>query len=117
MTDTDKDLAELDMFFDAARRETETLPVGLADRIIADAALVQQEWQAPVSGARSGPLRQLYEMLGGWPAIGGLATACAAGVWLGFAPPSSLLDPAQFVGTESALFEDDSLVDAMSEEG
>lgn len=117
MTDTDKEMIELDVFFDAARRETMHLPDGLADRVLADAVQVQQGWQTPAPKMRPGILRQLYDMLGGWPAIGGLATACAAGVWLGFSPPSFLPDPAQYVMLDSTFIDDDSLVNAMAEEG
>lgn len=117
MTDTDKEMIELDVFFDAARRETTDLPDGLTDRIVADAVEVQRGWRTPAPTVRPGILRQFYDMLGGWPAIGGLATACAAGVWLGFSPPSVLPDPAQYVMTDSTFLDDDSLVVAMAEEG
>lgn len=41
----------------------------------------------PRLGAR---LRQAAQVLGGWPAFGGLATAAAAGLWLGAALPDGL---------------------------
>lgn len=117
MNDTDKDLIDLELYFDAARREVKDLPDGLADRIVADAIEVQDGWQTPKPIARPGVLRQLYDMLGGWPALSGLATACAAGVWIGFSPPSILPDPAQYIMADNTYFDDDSLVDAMAEEG
>ncbi|MDU9007145.1 hypothetical protein [Sedimentitalea todarodis] len=117
MTDTDKEMIELDVFFEAARRETAEVPDGLADRIVADADRVRQSWSVSAQKLRPGILRQLYDMLGGWPAMGGLATACAAGVWLGFSPPSMLPDPAQFVMVDGTFLDDDSLATAMAEEG
>ncbi|WP_424984611.1 hypothetical protein [Microbulbifer sp. S227A] len=117
MTDTDKDMIDLDVFFDAARKQTAGLPDGLANRIMADAVRVQQHRRAPAPAPRRSRWRQLYDMLGGWPGIGGLATACAAGVWLGFAPPSMLPDPAQYLMSDSTFLDQDSLVIAMAEEG
>lgn len=40
---------------------------------------------------RMGVIRQLREALGGWAGMAGLATACAAGVWIGVSPPDSLM--------------------------
>ena len=117
MTDADKELIDLDAFFDVARGETVELPDGLTDRIMADAVQVQEGWRTPTPTGRPGVLRQLYDMLGGWPALGGLVTACAAGVWIGFSPPSILPDPAQYVMADSDYFDDDSLANAMAEEG
>lgn len=117
MADMDKDMVGLDAFFDAARQETAQLPDRLEHRILQDASQVQADWQKPLPRARPGVLQQLYDMLGGWPSIGGLAAACAAGVWLGFAPPQGLPDATQFIGTETAFFDDDSLDLAMAEEG
>ncbi len=117
MTDSDRDLVDLDMFFDAARRETTVLPGDLERRIVADAARVLHERQIAAVAPRPGRWRQLYDMLGGWPAIAALATACAAGVWLGFSPPSTLPDPAQYLVSDSIFLDEDSLVIAMAEEG
>ncbi|MEY8830719.1 hypothetical protein AB9K34_20290 [Sedimentitalea sp. XS_ASV28] len=117
MTDSDRDMVDLDVFFDAARRETTVLPGDLERRIVADATRVQHEWQIPAAAPRPGRWRQLYDMLGGWPAIGGLATACAAGVWLGFSPPATLPDPAQYLVSDTMFLDEDSLVIAMAEEG
>jgi len=37
-------------------------------------------------------LRDLLSALGGWPAVAGLAAACAAGVWFGAVSPAGLSD-------------------------
>ena len=119
MTDRDSDAIDLDRMFHAARSETEQMPQDLTDRILADARMVQVDLLAkPPRRAAPGIWQQMLGMLGGWPAVGGLAAACAAGVWLGVAPPHYLPDPMQLVQqSETALFDDDNLVFAMSEEG
>jgi hypothetical protein len=33
---------------------------------------------------------RLFDMLGGWPAVSGLAAATVAGIWVGVAPPASV---------------------------
>jgi len=105
--------------FQAARSESEQMPQGLTDRILADARTVQVDLLTrPPRRAAPGIWQQMLGMLGGWPAVGGLAAACAAGVWLGVSPPQFLPDPMQLVPqSETALFDDDNLVFAMAEEG
>lgn len=106
----------LDAFFKAARHETETLSGPLAERMLADALRVQDNWQARAPSAREGTLRQILDMLGGWPSIGGLVTACAVGVWLGFSPPQELENIVGIDQGNSVYFDQDSLVLAMAEE-
>jgi len=125
MAETRDDKDDLGLFFQAAQRETAPLPDGLSARILGDADQVQAGFLAFVGGAdmsgtAPGLWRQVMEMLGGWPAIGGLATACAAGVWIGLAPPSFIPDPMQLVmGTQAEidLFGGEDLVTVLSEEG
>ena len=33
----------------------------------------------------------VFDLLGGWAGLGGLATAAATGLWLGLAPPAALM--------------------------
>lgn len=105
-TDTDIDRAEvrLDALFAAARRQSHDLPPGLEARILADAARVGAGLRAarPPLAPR---LLRILDMLGGWPAATGLATACAAGVWIGLAPPSFLPDPAAMVLDDQAALD------------
>ncbi|MEY8842985.1 hypothetical protein AB9K41_28465, partial [Cribrihabitans sp. XS_ASV171] len=87
----------------------EPMPQALADRMVADALAVQAGRAAMVAPASSGAgiWAQLRGALGGWAGMSGLATACAAGVWMGLAPPTFLPDPAQLVydtGAEGELF-------------
>lgn len=93
---------DLNGLFDAARRDGAQLPDALSARMLADAAQVQAGFASPAPEAAQVPLspgiwRQMLALLGGWPAMGGLAAACAAGVWLGVSPPEFLPDPAGMV--------------------
>ncbi len=120
MTDSDKEFAQLEALFAEAREDADQMPAGLTGRIVADADRVQTGF-----GARHAPVRapgiwaQIMQVLGGWPAMGGLAAACAAGVWIGLAPPSFLPDPAEYVfetGSDLDLIGGNQLALAMSED-
>jgi len=89
----------LEAFFDAARAETQTAPAALTARIAAQGRALAPPPQPDPTPSRRGlrPWRQIVDALGGWPALAGLATACAAGVWIGLAPPSNWPDPAAAV--------------------
>ncbi|WP_291729535.1 hypothetical protein [Leisingera sp. F5] len=104
MADTDKALQELDDLFAAARSEPPALPDRLNAAILADAARAQAGFQAaaPAQAPRQPLWRQLIEALGGWPALGGLAAASAAGLWIGIAPPSFVPDPVALAGYEDS---------------
>jgi len=55
---------------------------------------------------------QVKSVLGGWQGMGGLVAACAAGVWLGIAPPTLIGDPVAVVfgGSQNVdLLSDDTL--------
>lgn len=109
----------LDQAFARARETAGQMPVGLEQCILADADGIQAGFGTPEPPRRAGLWSQLLAALGGWPTLGGLATACAAGVWIGVAPPNFLPDPVQLVlGAERYLdFADmDDLAMAMSEE-
>ncbi|OUS39141.1 hypothetical protein A9Q94_00170 [Rhodobacterales bacterium 56_14_T64] len=102
MTDTDKAMQELDDLFAAARHTPAPMPDRLTQAILADAVSARTEGVAHVAEKqirpRLGKWRQLLMAIGGLPALGGLAVAGAAGVWIGLSPPSFLPDPAQLVG-------------------
>ncbi|MFT4959488.1 MAG: hypothetical protein ACI92Z_000563 [Paracoccaceae bacterium] len=85
---------DLDDLFAAAKRDTHDVPAGLMARMLNDAGQVQDGFDAdiPARAAAPGLFRGLHEMLGGWPAMAGLMTACTAGIWLGFSPPDALPD-------------------------
>ncbi|WP_322866488.1 hypothetical protein U5922_009960 [Aquicoccus sp. G2-2] len=94
MAMTDKDTmrdVELDSFFAAARSAPEPASKALLARVMADAQAVQASAATTASAqARTTPKRGwgagFWAALGGWPAMGGLAFATVAGLWIGFSP-------------------------------
>jgi hypothetical protein len=123
MTDNDKVFDDLERLFAKGRRESEQMSAGLSQRILADADRVQAGFasaSAPQAVARPGVWSQALSALGGWPALGGLVTAGAAGIWIGLAPPSFLPDLDVFIAQDSQdidLIDMDGLVLALSEDG
>ncbi len=123
MTD-DKDI-DLAAFFDAARADPPAMPGALSDRILADAhrVLADEERLAQArrdAGKRPGLRAQLAAALGGWYGAGGLVAACAAGVWIGVAPPQGLPDPGSIwlaSDTSWDIYETGGLWAAVSEDG
>ena len=104
LVDTVKAMQELDDLFSAARQNPAPLPYHLVKAITNDALIAHAEELVPSpvrqmeKRRRAGVWRQLFIAIGGIPALGGMATACAVGVWVGLAPPSFLPDPVQLVG-------------------
>lgn len=110
-------------FLGAARRSDAQVPDGLTGRVLADAHRQQDRWRrSGRSGVPSPTLwMQFLGAIGGLPALGGLAAACAAGIWLGISPPGGL-DPADLVGENMAEFavwdlQDTLLTDGLLSEG
>lgn len=120
MAETDRNMHELDLLLLAARQKGPDLPDGLEARILRDATRVQAGFTTQPRPSAGAIWRQLRTALGGWPALGGLIAACAAGVWLGITPPAMLPDPAALFGGASedslALFPGDDLAFAMLED-
>lgn len=105
----------LDAFFAAARSDAR-LPTDLAARMVRDADGMHRS-RTP---NRPGRWAQLRDVLGGWYGMGGLVAACAAGVWMGFAPPAGLPDAVSlFAGQDSTaeLYLSESFAMAMAEDG
>lgn len=99
-TDLTGDL-ELDAFFRAARDDSPMPSGDFMARLEADAvAAVPVRLRETVVTI---PLwRQLLQAIGGLPGAAGLAAACAAGIWIGVAPPQSLSELwSQSAGLES----------------
>jgi hypothetical protein len=93
----------LEDFFGAARRMRPDPSEALMARVLEDALAAQAApaaaaQAAPVAAARvwrrarPGVLAQLREALGGWPAIGGLATAGVMGLAVGISAAAGLGD-------------------------
>ena len=83
----------LEALFRAARAETPEPSADLMARIMADADAEIAARTRPVDGARRarpGLWAALIGAIGGWPALASMATAAAAGVWLGFASPDQI---------------------------
>ncbi|MEJ8561167.1 hypothetical protein QTO30_07975 [Yoonia sp. GPGPB17] len=110
MTNPNDDM--LDDLFAQARRATPVPGDDLMTRVLADADAAQ-----PVSSAQAlkvGLWARLLDGIGGWPAVGGLAAATVAGIWVGVAPPSSVEDmTADLIGDQVSvsLFQTDLLLD------
>lgn len=108
MTDerkTPRDDDGLERFFEAARRMEPAPSDALMARVLAD-ALAAQPVTAPRPEPRPGLWVQLREALGGWPALGGLATAGVMGLAIGIAAPAGLADLATAVlgqGTDTYM--------------
>lgn len=111
--------AALEQFFDAARRDRAEPSEALMARVLADALDAQAGQAAQAQHARATRHRvllwmQLRDALGGWPALGGLAAAGVAGLFIGFSAPAAVNDLAATILGQPA--ETDSyLVDLMPE--
>ncbi|MCR8725449.1 hypothetical protein [Frigidibacter sp. ROC022] len=90
---------QLDAFFRVGREDGAALPEGLFARIMADAeaeatrpgsVALASAAPAAETAPRVGLLAGLLAAIGGWPAMAGMASAAMAGLWLGFASPSTL---------------------------
>ena len=99
----DKDLDALDDLFAKARADQPAPSDALLTRIAADAA----DWQPdPRPEPRRGLMAELLDALGGWPALGGLATATMAGLYLGFAQPDLLGRSGVAITTDAGALEE-----------
>lgn len=84
---------DLDRLFAEARAEQHLPGDDLMARLMADAARNAPLRAAPIGPEkRFGGVMGFLAALGGWPALGGLAMATLAGLWIGIAPPESLND-------------------------
>jgi hypothetical protein len=95
----------LEEAFGLARAEAaKPAPEALMARILADAAREAVPLAPPARAAqpRIGRLAALFAALGGWPAVGGLATAGVAGLWLGLSPPAAVEALGGWFGTADA---------------
>ncbi|WP_299419302.1 hypothetical protein [uncultured Shimia sp.] len=83
----------LDDLFAAARNDSRVTPSpDLLARVLNEAEGLQGTDPAPVApDARSGLWAAVVAAVGGWPALGGVAMAGAAGVWIGVASGTSLM--------------------------
>lgn len=85
MTKSNEDF--LDDLFGVAQSQTPEVSDDLMARVLADARAMQQVSVAP---PKQTFLAGLFDMIGGWPSVGGLAMAGVAGLWFGVSPPAVL---------------------------
>ncbi|MEN8891283.1 hypothetical protein [Planktotalea arctica] len=97
----DDDLAEM---FEEARRAPPPAPsADFLARVLSEGQAMQPAPAAPAAKMRarqkwrSASLKRLFaglgEAIGGWPAFAGLASAAAAGLYIGISPPQGLILP------------------------
>ena len=94
-TEMERDDDRLEHFFAAARRAAPAPSEELLARILADAEQAMPARPAsrgaaphgPVPGPVRGAFLRWLAAPAGWGAVGGLATAAAAGLWVGYAGP------------------------------
>ncbi len=89
---TDPNESELDEFFAAAKESEVPASPDLMARVLADAEDLQPRASEVARPHSSNLWAGLLDVLGGWPALGGVAAAGVAGLWLGMAPPASVED-------------------------
>lgn len=110
---TDPDDRMLDDLFAQARAQTPQPDDALMARVLADAAAQSASVSSPIH--QPGFWARLSDALGGWPALGGLAAATVAGVWVGIAPPAGVEDlAASLIGdtVSVTLLSPDTIFDA-----
>jgi len=85
MTDEKAKGLALDDFFAAARNDLPEPSGAFLARVLHDAEAVQAGFAAPAAPTpRMGLLARFADLVGGWPALGGMVTATLAGAWIGF---------------------------------
>lgn len=94
---------ELDQLFAQARQSRPEMSDDLAVRILTDAETVRLDRLKPVPSPRSVWTR-ITDGIGGWQGLSGLVAASAAGVWIGFAAPGFLPDPATLIYPQDTSF-------------
>ena len=87
---TDPSDTELNDLFDSIKVQKPLPSDDLMARVLADADALQPEPQVISNPRSSQPRASLWDMIGGWPALTGVAAAGVAGLWLGIAPPTSI---------------------------
>ena len=88
MTDPNDEM--LEDLFAQARAAKPPVSDDLMARVLADAERAGHG--ASVVVDRPGLWSRFLDLVGGWPAVSGLAAATVAGVWIGVAPPAMLDD-------------------------
>lgn len=111
-----------DEIFDALMFEARASDISVSDdlmaRVMHDAAVLQNKAEdTALELAHASVWSQFMSVIGGWPALGGVAAAGVTGLWLGLAPTATLDGFAADIvgGTTSVSFIQD--FDFMTEDG
>lgn len=117
----------LDALFAQVRAQDPQPGDRLLARIMTDAIQTDQQRgrlaratqtpQVPPGRRSQNRLAGLFAALGGWPALGGLAMATVAGVWIGVAQPASFTAIGSAVWGETVTVSLDDAVDLFGLEG
>ncbi|GAA6161227.1 MULTISPECIES: hypothetical protein [Ruegeria] len=99
MTEDEKNLDEM---FATARENRPLLSDDLTVRILTDAEQVRLNQIKAADRPRRSYWARVLDGIGGWHSFGGLVAASAAGVWIGFAAPDFLPDPATYIYQQEA---------------
>lgn len=84
---TDPAHKDLDDLLNQVAQQEPHVPSDLMARVLIDA----EQFQPKVSVIETrGIWTTMLDMIGGWPAVGGIAMAGVAGLWIGVAPPTGL---------------------------
>jgi hypothetical protein len=81
---TDPTQTDLDELLAQAARQKPNVPTDLMARVMIDAARFQPKLP---TAPHQGFWASILDVIGGWPAVGGLAMAGVTGLWIGVAPP------------------------------
>ena len=102
MTNPNDDMID-DLFAQARGADVQPSDALMA-RVLADADHAQAVMQPKQAAIANGLWARAMDVLGGWPAVSGLAAATVAGIWIGVAPPSSMQDlTASMMGDEVSI--------------
>ncbi|MBT8411624.1 MAG: hypothetical protein KJP02_07495 [Octadecabacter sp.] len=90
----DRDTDMLDTAFAAARSDAPAPSDDFLNRIMMDADAVLHDAVVTQTrpAVRPSWREMLFDAIGGWPSLGGLAAATVAGLWIGVSPPAALVD-------------------------
>lgn len=96
---------DLDLFFSAARDAAPEPSSDLMARIMADAVAAQPVMPASSQPVKIGFFAVLLATIGGWPAMAGMVTAAATGIWIGVNPPTGFESlSATYLGAETSEY-------------
>lgn len=113
MSDKNMSYDDLVKLFESAQATPPEPSLDFMARVLSDAQMMQpaalgvMTTSTPKRGFVTELFSGLSDAIGGWPAFAGLATAAVTGLWIGIAPPDTLLAPLDtMLGTDtSALIE------------